>query len=130
MTPSQKIKWAILAKDAQWTKVPPPPYPCEDIDALYEALVEVGGHWDAQNEVRCAGVETGLPCASSRHYESDAVAMQIPDGSWVGWTYWYGGGKHGEPEGIEWIEDAYAVDCVEEKKLVVVREFSYGKENA
>jgi hypothetical protein len=68
-------------------------------------------------------VETHLSCPSSRHYESDAVAAKAPDGSWVGWTYWYGGGKHGEPEAIDWIEDAYDVICAEEEKLVVVRTF-------
>ena len=68
-------------------------------------------------------METGLKCEWSRHYESKAVAMKFPDGSWVGWTYWYGGGKHGEPSSIEWMDDAYDVDCHEEEKMVVVQTF-------
>lgn len=28
--------------------------------------------------------------------------MQAPDGTWVGWTYWYGGGKYAEPSAIPW----------------------------
>lgn len=39
----------------------------------------------------------------------------------------YGGGKHGEPEAIDWIEHAYNLDCIEEEKLVVVRTFSKKK---
>lgn len=67
-------------------------------------------------------VPTDLECETSRHYESEAVACQMLDGSWVGWTSWYGGGKHGEPESIPWIEDAYDLDCKEVVKTV--REFT------
>lgn len=65
---------------------------------------------DRERELRGSGLPTGLPTDYSRHYESKAVAAEMLDGSWVGWTYWYGGGKHGEPGGIPWIEDAYAVE--------------------
>ncbi len=123
MTPEQKLKWAVLAKVAKWGDLPAPEYPCSNADELYDALVESGEHWDGTNEVRSAGIETGLNCASSRHYESHAVAMKMPDGSWVGWTYWHGGGKHGEPEAIDWMDEAYDVDCHEEEKMVIVREF-------
>jgi hypothetical protein len=124
MTPEQKLKWLVLAKAAEWSKEPPPPYPCEDVEKLYNALVEAGRHWDPTSEVRGSGIETGLKCPSSRHYESEAVARKLPDGSWVGWTYWYGGGKHGNPEEIEWMSDAYDVHCEEEEKMVVVQTFS------
>lgn len=96
----------------------------ENIDELYAALVVEGKHWDAKNEIRNSGTETGLPCEFSRHYESEAVAAKMPDGSWVGWTYWYGGGKYSEPEAIDWMEEAYNLDCIEEEKLVVVRTFT------
>jgi len=124
MTPQQKIKWAILARVAEWAKMNPPEYPCSNIDELYDELVETGDYYDAESEIREGEVETGLACELSRHYESDAVAMQMPDKSWVGWTYWHGGGKHGNPEEIDWIEDAYDVECTEEEKLVIVRTFS------
>lgn len=124
MTPQQKIKWAILAKVAECEERDVPEYPCSNIDELYDELVEKDGHYDAESELRCGEVETNLPCQWSRHYESDAVAMQMPDKSWVGWTYWHGGGKHGNPEEIDWIEDAYDVECSEEEKIVVVRTFS------
>ena len=77
---------------------------------------------DAMSEFRSGQVATNLPCDYSRHYESKSVAAEMLDGSWVGWTYWYGGGKHGEPEAIDWVDDAYDVTFVEE--TVVVKKFS------
>jgi hypothetical protein len=75
---------------------------------------------DLIETVRSSGEETGLECEWSRHYEAKAVARQLDDGYWVGWTYWYGGGKHGNPEEVEWIEDAYYVDVKQETKIVNV----------
>jgi hypothetical protein len=120
MTPEQKLKWAILVA----TREDAPDVTAENVDELYDELVEEDMHWDAKNEIRSGEVETKLPCEWSRHYEAKSVAAKMPDGSWVGWTYWYGGGKHGEPEAIDWMEDAYDLDCKEEKKVVVVQTFS------
>jgi hypothetical protein len=120
MTPKQKLLWAILDHNAREYDGPPAPeFPCEDID---EEMID--GLGDSKYEVRCGDLETELSCESSRHYESNAVAMKFPDGSWVGWTFWCGGGKHGEPEAIEWINNAYDIECKEEEKLVIVRTFS------
>jgi hypothetical protein len=125
MTPMHKLKHAILALDAKFSDAElKPDLTADEIDALYEGLVERDEHWDSMNEVRGSGEETGLPCQWSRHYESKAVAAKMPDGSWVGWTYWYGGGKHGEPEAIDWMNEAYDLECQGEEKLVVVRTFS------
>lgn len=80
---------------------------------------------DELYEFREGEVETGIPSKNySRHYECHEVASQMVDGSWVGWTYWYGGGKHGEPEAMDWMNSAYNLDCVEEEKVMVVRTFS------
>ena len=130
MTPEQKLKWAILKTVATLESKPAPPYPCENVDDLYDELEESGGHWDAKSELRSGSVETGIECEWSRHYESKSVAAKMPDGSWVGWTYWYGGGKHGEPEALDWMEDAYDLDCVEEEKMVVTRAFSKPEKTA
>ena len=73
---------------------------------------------DAKSELRSGTHRTGLACEWSRHYESDAVAAQMLDGSWVGWTYWHGGGKHGEPRSIPWIEQAYDVVATPVQKVV------------
>jgi hypothetical protein len=124
MTPEQKIKWLILAKVAEWEEESLDPVTADNVDDLYGQLVEEDNHWDAKNEVRCGEVETGLKCEYSRHYESKSVAAKAPDGSWIGWPYWYGGGKHGEPSAMDWMDDAYDLDCKEEEKMVIVQTFT------
>jgi hypothetical protein len=121
MTPEQKIKHLVLIRDAGFRDEPAPEgVTAANVDELYEAIDEPQ---DARNEVREGEAETYLPAPYSRHYESKSVAALAPDGSWVGWTYWYGGGKHGEPEAIDWMGDAYDVTVTEEEKLVTVRTF-------
>lgn len=129
VTPELKIKHLILIRHEEFGDDPETVefakgLDAEGVEAQWEAMSEEYEHQDAMNEVRCSGQETGLPSPGSRNYESDAVAAQYLDGSWVGWTYWYGGGKHGEPEAVEWIEYAYDVDCVEEQKMVTVHTFT------
>jgi hypothetical protein len=122
MTPEQKIKHIILAKIADWAETPiAAEVTSDNIDDLYD---ECEDKWDAIYEVREGTFETNLPCPSSRHYESKSVAAQAPDGSWVGWTYWYGGGKHAEPEAIDWMDEAYDLTVTEEQKMVTVRTFT------
>lgn len=80
---------------------------------------------DEKNDFRCSGQATNLTCSGySRYYECEQVAIKLVDGSYVSWIYWTGGGKHGEPESIPWIDDAFEVDCVEEQKMVTVYNFS------
>ena len=127
LTASQKVKYLVLAADASWKDADLIPFAeitGDVIDEAYQQLVDAGEQWDAESEVREGTAETGLPCEWSRNYESKAVATQLPDGSWVGWTYWYGGGKHSNPEEIDWIDDAYDLSCTEEEKVVTVRTFS------
>lgn len=124
MTPEQYIKWAVLELTAKWDKKTLPPITSENIDDMYDALVEEDANWDGENDIRLGEFETGIPCEDSRHYESKSVAAKMPDGTWVGWTYWYGGGKHAEPEAIDWMDRAYFIDCKEEEKTVVVRTFN------
>lgn len=127
MTPSQKIKHSILLLAECWGNIALPEVYVvngENVDKLYEENDRDGNLQDARNEIRSSGTETGLSCEWSNHYDSDAVAAQMHDGSWVGWTYWHGGGKHGQPESIEWIDDAYALDCKEEQVTVTQRTFT------
>ena len=97
----------------------------EDQLTTPEEIEEAWSDWgnEIEDDFREGDEETGEPCDWSRHYESKSVASKMLDGSWVGWTYWYGGGKHGEPEAIPWIEDAYDLDVTEEEKVVTVRTF-------
>ena len=128
MTPEQKIKREILIQarasgdeDLQFDG----DVTVENVESLYDSvLIANDAHWDFESEMRSGAVETGLPSRSNRHYEAKEVAAKLSDGSWVGWTYWYGGGKHGEPEGIDWMGEAYELTVTEEEKLVVVRTFA------
>ena len=128
MTPEQKIKYLILLKVAAWEDKPlKTAVTADNIDDLYRDIEEPQ---DARSEIRSSGVDTGLPCEYSRHYETKAVAAKMLDGSWVGWTYYYGGGKHSEPDAIDWMDDAYDLDCQEEEKVVTVRTFTRQEKSA
>lgn len=126
LTPEQYIKVAIMDRVAAWENLTLPAITPENFDAVYDEFMEKHeDHMqDARSEIRGGTVETGLDAPFSRHYEATEVAMQMPDGVWVGWTYWHGGGKWGEPGAIDWMDSAYFLDCKEEEKVVVVREFS------
>lgn len=119
MTPEQKIKQLILL---HWLNDEAEIERIKGLggDAIDEEYCDTG----AENEVREGEVKTDIPCSYDRNYESESVAAQAIDGSWVGWTYWYGGGKHGNPEEIEWMQDAYDLSCMEEQKMVTVRTFT------
>ena len=126
MTPEQKLKHLILVRDAEVRGEPlSVEVTAENVDEVFEATD--GDDYelqDAKSEVRGGTVETGLPCGWSRHYESKSVAAKCPDGMWVGWTYWFGGGKHGEPEAVDWMDKAYDLDVTEEEKLIIVQTFT------
>lgn len=129
MSPEYKIKYSILAqywRVEQDEEISPnlTQLKVEELWGAYEEEL-----YDYVYEFREGEVQTNIEADYSRHYESYSVASKCTDGSWVGWTYWYGGGKHGEPEAIDWMEYAYDLDCVEEEKLVVVQTFSKKGEN-
>ena len=125
MTPEQRIKRQILinadrhSKDGVRIDIT-----AENVDELFE---EADGDdyslQDDKSEFRYSGEDTGLEAPYSRHYECDSVGKKLDDGVWVGWNYWYGGGKHGEPEVIDWMNEAYELDVTEEEKMVVVKTF-------
>ena len=135
-TATQKLKNYVLLKALawdenilplikEWGETPTP----EKLDVIYGVAVQnfPDTMQDARSECRGGSEETGLPVDADyrtlRHYEATSVAAKMPDGSWVGWLYWLGGGKHGEPESVDWMEDAYPLDVTEEERVVVVRTF-------
>lgn len=123
MTAPQLIKVAIIGMAVCFEQVGEDIYQSltvDNIDELYGDLKEEDYLDDCDSEVRCDGIPTGLNSPSSRHYESEAVAIQV-EGVWVGFIYWSGGGKHGEPEAIDWIEDAYFVEAT--PKVVTAYDF-------
>jgi hypothetical protein len=125
MNAQQKLKYLILVRHLEMGFYDPE-YKLEDltaesIDEIFEENEDDLG--DAKEEIRCAGHETDIPSDWSRHYECESRGAQLPDGSWVGWNYWFGGGKHGEPAAMPWIETAYDIECVGER-TIIVREFA------
>ena len=129
MTPQQKLKHAILLKAVQFENIADPgAITAENVDQLYEDNDQDWELQDAREEVRCGNERTNVadPTPYMRglsDYESQSVAMQI-DGSWVGWTHWYGGGKHAEPSAIPWMEYAYDLTCEEKQVTVTQRTFT------
>jgi hypothetical protein len=127
MTPEQTIKCHILNEaisndDLIWHE----DISVDNVDLVWEHFIESDLHWDYISDYRY-GIETDLPSQYSRHYEAKEVANKFGD-QWIGWTFWYGGGKYGEPESIDWMGSAYFLDCVEETKVVTVRVFSKVKQ--
>ncbi len=103
----------------------------KQVDALYAWAESNEGlsceFSDYVGEVRRGGIDTDVEAPSSRHYESKSKGAVIQS-RWVGWTFWYGGGKHGTPDSMEWIDDAYFLECVEEQQVVTVRIFKKREE--
>lgn len=124
MTPEQKLKKEILLRHMTNNDINfEGAINKDNVEELYQKLVDEDLHWDYKNELREGSFETGIACNYSRHYEGKSVAMKMSDNSWIGWTYWYGGGKFGEPEAIDWMSEAYELNYKEEEKVVIVRTF-------
>jgi len=125
LTSTQLIKKAIiqLLNDQNYVDYRQPVTTAEEIEAAYDLAVEKRIHWDMQEEVRSGGIETDLPAPHSRHYEVD-IHAQLIDSQWVGYNFFHGGGKHGQAESIDWMEDAFFVDCKEELVTITQRTFT------
>lgn len=103
-----------------------------DVKALIRKQIAVNAenhhHGDVDESEYCfrtGGESCNLaPENWSRHYESDQVVKKLDTGEWVSWTYWYGGGKHGCPDEIDWIEDAFLVKCEEKEVTNIERTFT------
>ncbi|GAB2471832.1 hypothetical protein GCM10027082_24150 [Comamonas humi] len=130
MTPAQKLKLAILMKAASWGEIAlPEEVNADNVDALYDEHDIDYGLQDAREEIRNTGTLTNIedqtPWARGlSDFESESLARQASDGSWVGWTRWYGGGKYAEPSSIPWIEHAYELTCEEKQVTVTQRTFT------
>lgn len=123
MTPEQKIKWTILLSAMKAGAITTEEITLDKLEALWDANTEDYQIQESIDKFRHGGIETKLAGPYSRHYESKEVAAKVFDGSWAGWTYWYGGGKHGEPSAIEWMDSAYALNVTERQEMVTVRDF-------
>lgn len=132
MTPENKIKKTIMLQTIEWMNenradisLAPHLDTDQDVSNAWSQNSEddeiEGILADFTSGFRSGNFETGIEADWSRHFETKSVAAQMPDGSWVGWTYWYGGGKHGEPEAVPWMEYAYDLNVTEEEKVMTVR---------
>lgn len=125
MNAQQLLRKAILLKAVQFKNIEPfkDGLSGDEIDKLYESYDRWNELADPWNEIRYSGIDCNLkPQTSSRYYEVDSKAIEI-DGIWVQFDYYYGGGKFGEPEEFDYIENAKIVNC--EKKEVVVTEYTF-----
>jgi hypothetical protein len=122
MTPSQKIKWLILAKLALWNNRAKPVYPCSNIDMLYHSISDREQLYDAMEDVYSSGRLTGI--AHDGPSRCHSVAMQLPNGSWVGWLYAYY--AYGETVADGWINNSYDVVLREEEQAIIVQTFTRG----
>lgn len=125
MNASQKLKHLILDVAINFgMPKPEEAITADNIDALYQKADDDDWLQDPRNEVRGGQFMPDLPSPHSRNYEPYEVAARYFDGSYIGWTYWTGGGKHSNPEEIDFVSDAYDVTCTEEVQTVTVRSFS------
>ena len=113
-TPEQLIKLSIIRIAIEWDQLKTDWVESPDtIDDAYDQFKDDCSLDDCDNETRSSGTPTGLTCSEfSRHYDSEVVAIEI-DGVWVAFIYWSGGGKYGEPDAIDWMEDAFFVEAEE-----------------
>lgn len=89
----------------------------DDVDDQFDEAYEV------KYETRYGTEEPNLePKTYSRHYEVEVRAIKVED-VWVAWDFYYGGGKHGEPEAFDWISNARIVEC--EEKVVTKVEYTF-----
>lgn len=116
MTAQQLLRKAVLEKAIHFGNIEPQRlslFTGDEIDELYESYNRYDELNDAWNDVRHGGVACDLPALTwSRHYEVDSKAIKI-DGIWVQFDYYYGGGKHSEPEDFDYIHHARIVNCEE-----------------
>lgn len=116
LTPSQKLKWTILQSPCSGESLVGSTV---EITAKYiDELFEASKDELEMEEERGAEYETSLRAPYNRNYECCIRAREAPDGSWIAWPYWYGGGKHGCPEAIPWIEDAFEIESWTEIQIV------------
>lgn len=129
LTAPQKLKYLVLVTLNTWRKTDMPALETGDqLDVLYAAEEEAddGRFQDARSETR-HGTEAPeiSDTPSSRNYEVDAHVAALPDGSYVGWWYYHGGGKHSEPEyAFDWIANAFDVDHASEVVTITKHTFT------
>ena len=77
-------------------------------DFLKESPLEEW-YYEIKEEIRSGKIRTGLPSNGGGMYNAEAVAIPITGipSLYIGYEYYFGGGKHLEPEIAEWMEYCY-----------------------
>lgn len=158
MSAIQKLKWLILSTLYTRAGFPALPFEYDKVDDLFDFATSTTSDWTVVDDldddekasvysvspeefisachahfesvledIRDSGEETNMPTPAS-NYDGISKAAQLPDDSWVGWTYWYGGGRFDMPEFEPWVEHAYDLTKQTETKTieVVVNTFKSG----
>ena len=134
-----KIKRHILNELLEGKKCPPTMDTPEQVDAAWDLAHKYVGvfKWleiiDAIDHFRYSGEKTDLPAESSRCYKCVRVARVLSCGTAVSWLYWSGGGKHGEPDAIEFMTEesgAYEVDFTDKEKVITISFRTYTKKKS
>lgn len=111
MTAEQLIKRHIIMECGD-------PDPGENVDQEWELHCE--DLEDHLHDFRYSGEPQDKAVDDGRYYSSRQVYRKLSTGETVGWTYYFGGGKHGEPGAIDWVEDAYLLEVTKEMRPVKV----------
>lgn len=139
LTAEYKIKRHILNKMISDYGIDRPKVGEDDTDLLLSSSAEIDSIWEiattcrwpfdkfdiveAEEEFRCSGEDTDLPCEVNPYYDASQVAVKLSCGAGVSWAC-YGYGSSSEEE---WMEDAFEVDVTEEEKTVTVRTYTKKK---
>lgn len=93
---------------------------CEDTYRSIRTSPLSGYLDELESELREGKVKTGLVPECGGNAESEAVAIPVSGISnlYIGWTYFFGGGKHSNPESIEWMENCYLVKAKDRVQTV------------
>lgn len=94
-------------------------------DKRYESWIEREEIlYGAIEEVRRSGTPTNNIVVEGRYYCSREVVKRITGlcRVFLAWTYYFGGGKYGEPDEVEWMDDCYLVKEKEEIRIIKVYE--------
>jgi len=75
------------------------------------------------SEFRDSGEPINEKIEEDRYYCYREVAKRITGlcKVFLAWTYYFGGGKYGEPWGVEWMDDCYLVRVKEVEEVRVVK---------
>lgn len=126
LSPKQKIERTALKEVLEYEGEQE--YHAKLLDENFDISELTDKYRDGMQEtlsgIRDGEFETGIDCESTRNYEVKGVASEMLDGSYVGWPYYFGGGKYANLDEIDWMSDAYDLEKKDEEKLVVVTTWS------